>query len=241
MEPGAMTEQKIEEIRATVHLERHQTFSDLIGRFGFHPVVWIGILLSMFQQLVGINVIFYYSTTLWKSVGFAESDSFTISLITSVTNIVATIIAISLIDVLGRKLLLLLGSGIMTLSLGAMTLAFSQAVTVDGALSLPGAWGTIALISANLFVIGFGASWGPAVWVLLGEMFPNSIRTLALGVAAAAQWLTNFLVSTTFPSLAEAGLQLAYGIYASFALLSFLFVLFMVKETKGRKLEEMTL
>jgi len=241
LEPGAVTEEKIAEIRTTVHIERRQTFGDLLGRFGFHPLVWVGILLSMFQQLVGINVIFYYSTTLWKSVGFAESDSFTISLITSVTNIVATIIAIALIDVVGRKLLLLLGSGLMTLSLGLMTVAFAQAVTVNGEVALPGSWGMVALVSANVFVIGFGASWGPAVWVLLGEMFPNSVRTLALGVAAAAQWLTNFLVSTTFPSLADAGLQLAYGIYASFALLSFVFVLFLVRETKGRKLEEMTL
>lgn len=78
----------------------------------------------------------------------------------------------------------------------------------------PGAWGIIALVSANLFVVGFGATWGPAVWVLLGEIFPNSIRAMALGVAAAAQWIANFIVSTTFPALADAGLALAYGIYA---------------------------
>ena len=241
MKAGADTEKKIEEIRATVHIERRQAFKDLLGRFGFHPLVWVGILLSVFQQFVGINVIFYYSTTLWKSVGFAESDSFTISLITSVTNVVATIVAVLLIDVLGRKLLLAIGSAIMTLSLGMMAVAFAQSVTIDGAVSLPGSWGIIALVSANLFVVGFGATWGPAVWVLLGEIFPNSIRAMALGVAAAAQWIANFAVSTTFPALAEAGLALAYGIYAGFALLSLIFVIFLVKETKGRQLEEMTL
>ena len=241
MDPGQATEAKIEEIRTTVHVERRQVFKDLMGRFGFHPLVWVGILLSVFQQFVGINVIFYYSTTLWKSVGFAESDSFTISLITSVTNVLATIIAVLLIDVLGRKLLLMIGSTLMTLSLGMMAIAFAQSVTIDGAVSLPGNWGIIALVSANLFVVGFGATWGPAVWVLLGEIFPNSIRALALGVAASAQWIANFAVSTTFPSLAEAGLALAYGIYAFFALLSLIFVIFMVKETKGRQLEEMTL
>ncbi|HJX80301.1 sugar porter family MFS transporter [Glutamicibacter sp.] len=241
MDPGQATEAKIEEIRTTVHVERRQVFKDLLGRFGFHPLVWVGILLSVFQQFVGINVIFYYSTTLWKSVGFAESDSFTISLITSVTNVLATIIAVLLIDVLGRKLLLMIGSTLMTLSLGMMAIAFAQSVTIDGAVSLPGNWGIIALVSANLFVVGFGATWGPAVWVLLGEIFPNSIRALALGVAASAQWIANFVVSTTFPSLAEAGLALAYGIYAFFALLSLIFVFFMVKETKGRQLEEMTL
>ncbi len=241
MDPGQATEAKIEEIRTTVHVERRQVFKDLMGRFGFHPLVWVGILLSVFQQFVGINVIFYYSTTLWKSVGFAESDSFTISLITSVTNVLATIIAVLLIDVLGRKLLLMIGSTLMTLSLGMMAIAFAQSVTIDGTVSLPGNWGIIALVSANLFVVGFGATWGPAVWVLLGEIFPNSIRALALGVAASAQWIANFAVSTTFPSLAEAGLALAYGIYAFFALLSLIFVIFMVKETKGRQLEEMTL
>lgn len=241
MVPGQATEAKIEEIRNTVHVERRQVFKDLLGRFGFHPLVWVGILLSVFQQFVGINVIFYYSTTLWKSVGFAESDSFTISLITSVTNVLATIIAVLLIDVLGRKLLLMIGSTLMTLSLGMMAIAFAQSVTIDGAVSLPGNWGIVALISANLFVVGFGATWGPAVWVLLGEIFPNSIRALALGVAASAQWIANFAVSTTFPSLAEAGLALAYGIYAFFALLSLIFVIFMVRETKGRQLEEMTL
>ncbi|MHA6966141.1 sugar porter family MFS transporter [Glutamicibacter bergerei] len=241
MVPGAATEAKIEEIRNTVHVERRQVFKDLLGRFGFHPLVWVGILLSVFQQFVGINVIFYYSTTLWKSVGFAESDSFTISLITSITNVVATIVAVLLIDVLGRKLLLMIGSTIMTLSLSMMAVSFAQSVTIDGAVSLPGNWGIVALVSANLFVVGFGATWGPAVWVLLGEIFPNSIRALALGVAASAQWIANFAVSTTFPSLAETGLALAYGIYAFFALLSLIFVIFMVRETKGRQLEEMTL
>ncbi len=241
MQAGTETEAKIEEIRATVHIERRQVLKDLLGRFGFHPLVWTGILLSVFQQFVGINVIFYYSTTLWKSVGFAESDSFTISLITSITNVVATIVAVLLIDVTGRKLLLAIGSAIMTVSLGMMAVAFAQSVTTNGAVELPGSWGIVALVAANLFVVGFGATWGPAVWVLLGEMFPNSIRALALGVAAAAQWIANFIVSTSFPALAEAGLALAYGIYAFFALLSLVFVIFLVKETKGRKLEEMTL
>jgi SP family sugar:H+ symporter-like MFS transporter len=242
MEPGEATETKIAEIKSTVNVERRQRFADLFGgKFGFKTLVWIGILLSVFQQLVGINVIFYYSTTMWKSVGFQESDSFTISVITSVTNIVATIVAISLVDKVGRKLLLLVGSGLMTLSLGTMAVAFAQAVTLNGELSLPGSWGMVALVAANLFVVGFGASWGPVVWVLLGEMFPNNIRALALGIGAAAQWIANFVVSTTFPTLADQGLQVAYGIYAGFALLSFLFVWRLVRETNGRQLEHMTL
>ncbi|MBV9749200.1 MAG: MFS transporter, partial [Acetobacteraceae bacterium] len=99
--------------------------------------------------------------------------------------------------------------------------------------------GVIAIIAANLYVVFFGMSWGPVVWVLLGEMFNNRIRAYALAVAAAAQWVANFVVSQTFPILASAGLGLAYGIYAGMAFLSFVFVARAVKETRGRELEEM--
>ena len=203
------------------------------------PIVWVGIMLSVFQQLVGINVIFYFSTVLWRSVGFGEGDSFLISVVMSVTNIVATIIAISLVDRLGRRILLLSGSAIMSVSLAIMAVAFANSETIAGQVTLPQHWGEIALVAANLFVIGFGASWGPVVWVLLGEMFPNRIRALALGIGAAAQWLANFVVSTTFPILADVGLHVAYGIYAISAMLSFFFVFKFVRETKGIALEKM--
>ncbi|PPF63361.1 MFS transporter [Clavibacter michiganensis] len=208
-------------------------------RFGLLPIVWVGIILSMLQQLVGINVIFYYSTTLWSSVGFKESDSLTISVITSVTNVAVTFVAIFLVDKVGRRPILLFGSVGMAVALGSMTLAFSQAQLVDGKPSLEGAWGIIALVGANLFVVAFGASWGPLVWVLLGEIFPTRIRGRALGVAAAAQWLTNFAVTMTFPIISQdVSLTLAYGLYAAFAVLSFFFVFFKIPETKGVALEE---
>jgi SP family sugar:H+ symporter-like MFS transporter len=208
-------------------------------RFGLLPIVWVGIILSMLQQLVGINVIFYYSTTLWSSVGFKESDSLTISVITSVTNVAVTFVAIFLVDKVGRRPILLFGSVGMAVALGSMTLAFSQAQLVDGKPSIEGAWGIIALVGANLFVVAFGASWGPLVWVLLGEIFPTRIRGRALGVAAAAQWLTNFAVTMTFPIISQdVSLTLAYGLYAAFAVLSFFFVFFKIPETKGVALEE---
>jgi SP family sugar:H+ symporter-like MFS transporter len=208
-------------------------------RFGLLPIVWVGIILSMLQQLVGINVIFYYSTTLWSSVGFKESDSLTISVITSVTNVAVTFVAIFLVDKVGRRPILLFGSVGMAVALGSMTLAFSQAQLVDGKPSLEGVWGVIALVGANLFVVAFGASWGPLVWVLLGEIFPTRIRGRALGVAAAAQWLTNFAVTMTFPIISQdVSLTLAYGLYAAFAVLSFFFVFFKIPETKGVALEE---
>ncbi|HEY0573889.1 MAG TPA: MFS transporter, partial [Pseudonocardia sp.] len=102
-----------------------------------------------------------------------------------------------------------------------------------------GAGGPIAVVAANLYVVFFGASWGPVVWVMLGEMFNNKIRAVALAVAAAAQWIANFIVSTTFPPLANIGLGLAYGIYTLFAFLAALFVIKYVQETKGKELEDM--
>jgi len=126
----------------------------------------------------------------------------------------------------------------MTVSLATMAIAFSQSVMVDGELALQGAWGPIALVAANVFVISFGASWGPVVWVLLGEIFPNTIRAKALGLAAAAQWVANFLITVTFPPMAALSLPLTYGMYALFAGLSFLFVLTKVPETNGMSLDE---
>ena len=118
---------------------------------------------------------------------------------------------------------------------------FATAPLVDGrAACCDGAAGTTALIAANLYVVFFGASWGPVVWVLLGEMFSNKIRAVALSVAAAAQWVANFVISTTFPSLAAVGLGLAYGVYTFFAFVAIFFVIKFVKETKGRTLESMS-
>src|SRR5699024_7804978 len=116
-------------------------------------------------------------------------------------NVVVTFIAIALIDKIGRKPLLLAGSAGMTLSLVTMAIAFTQASGTGEDVSLPAPWGTIALVAANLFVVSFGASWGPVVWVLLGEMFPNRIRASALALAAAAQWIANFTITVSFPPL----------------------------------------
>jgi SP family sugar:H+ symporter-like MFS transporter len=207
-------------------------------RFGLKPVVWVGIILSVLQQFVGINVIFYYSTTLWRSVGFEESDSFMISVITSVTNVLVTLVAIALVDKVGRRPILLVGSVGMTVALATMAIAFSQADFQGDTPTLPGGWGPVALVAANLFVISFGASWGPLVWVLLGEIFPNRIRARALGVAAGAQWIANFVVTVSFPPLSAISLVLTYGLYAVFAAASFFFVMAKIPETKGKTLEE---
>jgi SP family sugar:H+ symporter-like MFS transporter len=231
---------KVAQIRASIDGERRPTILDLRGpALGLLPVVWVGIGLSVFQQFVGINVIFYYSSVLWQAVGFSEKDSLVITVITSVVNVVTTLVAISLIDRWGRRPLLLVGSAGMAITLGVLAYVFGSArLDLHGQPHLAGAAGPIALFAANLYVFAFGMSWGPVVWVLLGEKFPNHIRAAALSVAASAQWIANWAISTSFPTLKSAGLGLAYGLYATFAILSFFFVLRYVSETKGRELEE---
>ncbi len=233
---------KIHEIQETVFQNRQAKLGDLRSRRGgLLPIIWLGMGLSVFQQFVGINVIFYYSSVLWRSVGFTEASSLWITVITSVTNIVTTLVAIAFVDKFGRKPLLLLGSLGMTLTLGTMASVFSNAsLDAAGNPVLAGSQGIIALIAANLYVFCFGFSWGPVVWVLLGEMFNNRIRAIALAVCAAVQWVANFVVSTTFPPLLESfGLGTAYGLYATAAAISLFFVWFLVKETKGIELEQM--
>ncbi|WP_424892882.1 sugar porter family MFS transporter [Streptomyces sp. XH2] len=234
---GVDLDKRVAEIELAMHSEEKSTFKDLIGgKAGFLPIVWVGIGLSVFQQLVGINVAFYYSATLWQSVGIDPSDSFLYSFTTSIINIVGTVIAMIFVDRVGRKPLALVGSAGMAISLALEAWAFS-AQAGDG--SLPTAQGTVALIAAHAFVLFFALSWGVVVWVFLGEMFPNRIRAAALGVAASAQWIANWAITASFPSLSDWNLSGTYVIYAVFAVLSIPFVLKYVKETKGKALEEM--
>jgi sugar porter (SP) family MFS transporter len=236
----AALQKKLSDIQLSLKREHKPAWSDLVGgSAGLLPIVWIGIVLSVFQQFVGINVIFYYSTTLWNSVGFSESNSFMLTVITSIVNVLVTLVAIALIDRIGRRALLVIGSSGMLVTLAVMAACFAQATGSGTAVSLPGAWGPVALVAANLYVVFFGVSWGPVVWVLLGEMFPNRIRAMALAVAAAAQWLANFAITSSFPPMAQFSLPFSYGLYAFFALLSLLFVLRFVRETRGVELEDM--
>lgn len=231
----------ITRIQSSLTSEKKPSWSDLRRPGGgLYPIVYVGLLLSVFQQAVGINVIFYYSNILWEAVGFEESASFKISVFTSVVNIATTIVAIALVDRVGRRPLLLVGSAGMAVTLGTLAVVFGTAVTnAEGAPQLSGAAGPIALVAANLFVVFFGMSWGPVVWVLLGEMFPNRIRAAALSLAAAGQWAANWVITVTFPELKDLSLGLAYGVYCTFAIISLVFVSKWVRETKGMDLEDM--
>ncbi|MFJ6570877.1 sugar porter family MFS transporter [Streptomyces sp. NPDC091292] len=228
---------RVAEIETAMRREHKSTFKDLKGsRFYFLPIVWVGIGLSAFQQLVGINVAFYYSSTLWQSVGVDPTTSFFYSFTTSIINIIGTVVAMIFVDRIGRRPLALIGSTGMAIGLALEAWAFSYSL-VDG--KLPNVQGWVALIAAHWFVFFFAMSWGVVVWVFLGEMFPNRIRAAALGVAASAQWIANWAITASFPSLADWNLSATYVIYACFAALSIPFVLLFVKETKGKTLEEM--
>ncbi len=229
----------LDRIQATLVGETRPSWRDLRRPGGgIYGIVWVGLGLSIFQQFVGINVIFYYSNVLWEAVGFDESQSFVITVITSIVNIATTLVAIALIDRIGRKPLLLIGSAGMAVTLTTMAVIFGTAEQVNGSPHLGGVTGPIALVAANLFVVAFGMSWGPVVWVLLGEMFPNRLRAAALGLAAAGQWTANWVITVTFPGLRDV-LGVAYGFYALCAVLSLVFVWAKVQETKGRHLEDM--
>ena len=232
---------KIKRIQETMRTEVKPSWRDLrsttTGKIA--GIVWIGLLLSVFQQFVGINVIFYYSNILWEAVGFNEGQAFVITVIGATINILTTLIAIATVDKFGRKPLLVIGSIGMTVTLGTMAVIFGTADVVNGVPVLEGAQGPIALVAANLFVIAFGMSWGPVTWVLLGEMFPNRMRAMALSVAAGGQWIANWIITVTFPGLKDVSLALAYGLYAAFALLSLVFVVRFIAETKGKALEDM--
>jgi len=242
---GSVGAAQIATIRATFSQARNAgkaRLRDLLGSDGrVRAVVWVGIVLSCLQQLVGINVIFYYGTTLWEAVGFGTSDSLAINIVSGAINIAATVLAIALIDRVGRRPLLLYGAIGMVLTLGVLAAALSMASTdAAGKVTLGQPYGLIALVAANAYVFAFGVSWGPAVWTLLSEMFPNRIRGSALAVAVTAQWLANWLVTLSFPVMLRSfGSAASYAVYAAFAATAVFFVLRFVRETKGRALEDM--
>jgi len=234
---------KLAEIDASLASDHHRPrLKDIIDkRYGVRPIVWVGIGLATFQQLVGINVVFYYGAVLWQSAGFSESDALLINVISGAVSIGACLVATFLIDRIGRKPLLMTGSIGMAVTLSTLAIVFANALVQEGGnLELTGSAGPIALVAANLYVIFFNMSWGPVMWVMLGEMFPNQIRGSGLAVSGLAQWSSNFVITMTFPILlAGIGLGGAYGLYAAFAVISIGFIAKFIYETKGIELENM--
>jgi SP family sugar:H+ symporter-like MFS transporter len=234
---------KVDEIKASLAKDHKPRLADLLAKGTLvRPIVWVGIGLATFQQLVGINVVFYYGAVLWQAVGFSEGDALLINVISGAVSILAVIVALAVIDKIGRKPLLWFGSIGMAVTLGVLAFAFSQGRLIDGQLALPDGMGRTALVSANAYVFFFNMSWGPVMWVALGEMFPNQIRGSGLAVAGFFQWISNFAITMTFPIMlttAWIGLTGAYGFYTVCAVISVFFVFWAVRETKGKELEEM--
>lgn len=199
------------------------------------PVIIIGILLSVFQQFVGINVVLYYAPEIFKSMGSGTDVSLLQTIIVGAVNLIFTVIAILTVDKFGRKPLMIIGALGMALAMFALgTTFFLKSVGIG------------ALICMLVYVASFAMSWGPVCWVLLSEIFPNKIRGRALAVAVAVQWVSNYLVSWTFPMmdknsylLAQFNHGFAYWIYGVMSVLAMILVWKFVPETKGKTLEEM--
>ncbi len=191
-------------------------------------VIIVGILLSVFQQFVGINVVLYYAPRIFESMGVAKDASMLQTVVMGLVNVVFTVLAIVTVDKWGRKPLLITGS--IGMAVGMIALAVMSQLEIIGL-------GTLVFII--IFTASFMMSWGPICWVLIAEIFPNMIRGKAVAIAVAAQWAANFLISSTYPPMMEFSGAFTYGFYGVMSILSAIFVWKMVPETKGKTLEQM--
>jgi SP family xylose:H+ symportor-like MFS transporter len=191
-------------------------------------VIIIGILLSVFQQFVGINVALYYAPRIFESMGSGKDTSMMQTVVMGLVNVIFTVLAIMTVDKWGRKPLLMVGSIGMAIGMFAI-----------GALAFFNIIGTGTLIFIIIYTASFMMSWGPICWVLISEIFPNKIRGRAVAIAVAAQWAANYLISSTYPAMMELSSAGTYWFYGAMSILSFIFVWKMVPETKGKTLEEM--
>ncbi|WP_181347401.1 D-xylose transporter XylE [Thalassobacillus sp. CUG 92003] len=215
--------------KATLY-EINQSFDTKRGKllsFGVSIVV-VGILLSVFQQFVGINVALYYAPRIFESMGAARDASMFQTIIMGLVNVIFTVIAILTVDKFGRKPLLIIGSIGMTIGMfGVASLAFAGSI------------GIATLVFIIIYTASFMMSWGPIVWVLISEIFPNKIRGKAVAIAVAAQWAANYFISSTYPMMMEFSGGLTYSFYGVMSILSGLFVWKFVPETKGKSLEQL--
>ena len=212
----------LDDIKAAVEKSSAKLFS--YGKI----IILIGILLSVFQQFVGINVALYYAPRIFESMGAGKDASLMQTVIMGLVNVIFTVVAILTVDKWGRKPLLMVGSIGMAIGMFAIgTLAFMQIIGVS------------TLVFIIIYTASFMMSWGPICWVLISEIFPNKIRGKAVAMAVAAQWAANYFISSTYPAMMEFSSGLTYCFYGLMSVISFIFVWKMVPETKGKTLEEM--
>lgn len=198
-------------------------------------VIFIGIALSVLQQFVGINVVLYYAPEIFKKIDPNTDGALLLTIIVGIVNFLFTIIAVKTVDKYGRRPLMIIGAIGMAIAMFSLGFVFFS-----------GTVGYLALGCMMLYVASFAVSWGPVVWVLLSEIFPNKIRGKAMAVAVAAQWVSNYLVSLTFPMMDDNSYLtelfnhgFAYWVYGLMSLLAMVFVWKYIPETKGKTLEEM--
>jgi SP family xylose:H+ symportor-like MFS transporter len=217
----------LSEIKNTLHEKSAPWLS-----YGFF-VIFIGIMLSVFQQFVGINVVLYYAGNIFRNMGSSTDTSLLQTIIIGSINLLFTVLAIYTVDRFGRKPLMIISALIMAVSMFCLGFSFSMHRE-----------GISALIFMLLYTAGFAMSWGPVTWVLLSEIFPNSVRG-AMSIAVAAQWIANLIISWTFPMMNDNtwltekfNHGFSYWIYGLMGLLAAWFVWKLVPETKGKSLEE---
>ncbi|MCA1041578.1 D-xylose transporter XylE [Bacillus infantis] len=220
----ASAKQILSEIKGSMNATAEKMSTFAFGK----KVIVIGILLSVFQQFVGINVALYYAPRIFESMGAAKDASMLQTIVMGLVNVVFTVIAIMTVDKWGRKPLLIVGSiGMAVGMFGVAGLAFANII------------GLSTLLFIIVYTASFMMSWGPICWVLISEIFPNRIRGQAVAIAVAAQWGANYLVSSTYPMMMEFSGGMTYGIYGLMSVLSAIFVWKYVPETKGKSLEQM--
>ncbi|WP_346859659.1 D-xylose transporter XylE [uncultured Draconibacterium sp.] len=212
----------LKEIKGTIEHHSGKLFS--YGKL----VILVGVLLSVFQQFVGINVALYYAPRIFESMGAAKDASMLQTIVMGLINVIFTVIAILTVDRWGRKPLLMVGSIGMAIGMFAIAaLSYSEIIGIS----------TLAFII--LYTASFMMSWGPVCWVLISEIYPNKIRGRAVAIAVMAQWGANYFISSTYPAMMEFSGAATYSFYGIMSVLSFLFVWKLVPETKNRSLEEM--
>lgn len=212
----------LSDIKGTVEEKKEKVFA-----FGF-LVIFIGIMLSVFQQAVGINAVLYYAPRIFESLGMGNPMLQTVLM--GIVNISFTLVAIFTVEKLGRKPLLITGS--LGMAVGALGVALADIV--------PGLPGVIGVLSVMIYSASFMFSWGPICWVLISEIFPNTIRGAAVAIAVAFQWIFNFIVSSTFVPMYTWSPAFTYGLYCAMCIVAAVFVWKLVPETKGKTLEDMT-
>lgn len=234
--------EKVKEIRSSLgNLDDVVSVKNVLSsKTLFLPVVWVGIVIAFISQFTGINIILYYASSLWSAVGFSQSLSFAVPIGTTTIGVIMTVVGMFTIDRVGRRKLLLTGSVGMAIFLWITGFIFLNAEQTENGLLLAQNLAWMALISAHLFYIFFCFTWGPAVWVVLGELFPNRISTTGLGIATCANWIGNIIVTWTFPPMLESfGLAPTYMFYGVCCAMSFFVVKKFLPETANRELEDM--